>query len=58
MNISAALRYPLLREATLPIMEMKEEDLGAFKGIVYGILLSLPFWALVFIALYYFGVFG
>jgi len=39
-------------------MEMKEEDLGAFKGIVYGILLSLPFWALVFIALYFFGVFG
>jgi hypothetical protein len=48
---------PPLREATPPTMEMKE-DLGAFKGIFYGIALSLPFWVIVLIVLYLFGVFG
>jgi hypothetical protein len=27
------------------------EDLNAAKGIIYGILLSLPFWLLLFIVL-------
>jgi len=37
---------------------MMSDDLNPVRGIVYGILLSLPFWLLVLIVLALFGVFG
>jgi len=37
--------------------EMKN-DLDAFRGIAYSILLSLPFWVVVILLLLLFGVLG
>jgi hypothetical protein len=37
---------------------MPEGDLTAIKGILFGILISLPFWVPVILLLMLFGVFG
>jgi len=37
---------------------MMSDDLNPAKGILFGILLSLPFWLLVLIVLALFGVFS
>lgn len=34
------------------------DDLNPAKGIIYGVLLSLPFWLIVIIVLALLGVFG
>jgi hypothetical protein len=37
---------------------MMNDDLNPAKGIVYGILLSLPFWLIVIVVLILMGAFG
>jgi len=34
------------------------DDLSAAKGIIYGVLLSLPFWALLLLAVAIYRLFG
>jgi hypothetical protein len=35
-----------------------DDDLSAARGLIYGILLSLPFWALLALAVAIYPVFG